>query len=145
MTNLAITTPDELTCANADIIADSMIAQLEERPIEAMVKIKFLTTVIDNIKSGLKERFKDEMFKAHKGKVALLGADIQYRAGYDEADYEKDPEYADLKARLDQRKQLLKTAYKSGKAVLDGDVVVAEVLPTGKIVADSVNISLRKQ
>lgn len=145
MDSLVLQTPDELTRSNADMVADSIIAKGYDNPIQAMVQVKYMTTIIDKVKDGLKERFKDEMFKAPGGKATAFGADIHYQNGYDEADYEQDAEYAELKAKLDQRKGLLKAAYKSGKPVLDGDVVIAEVLPTGKIVADKINISLRKQ
>lgn len=146
MEGLILQTPSELTKANAEVVADSIIAQGMENPVDMMVKIKYMTTIIDSVKDGIKERFKDEMFRQPGGRLTMHGADIVYQSGYDEADYEQDAEYCKLKEAFDARKALLKAAFKAKHPIVDestGETI--PVLPTGKITADKVNVSLRKQ
>lgn len=142
---LVVTDQTELSKASAELVADSIIAQAMENPVDAMVKIKYITTVCDKVKSGVKDKFKDVMFRQPQGKLTMFGADIQYQQGYDEPDYEQDAIYSDLKQKLDERKKLLKAAYKTTHQIVDeatGEVVPK--LPTGRIMDDKVNISLKK-
>lgn len=142
---LVVTDKTELSKPSAEILADSIIAQAQDNPVDAMVKIKYISTVCDRVKAGIKERFKDVMFCQPQGKLIMYGADIQYQQGYDEPDYDQDAIYSDLKRKLDERKKLLKAAYKTTHQIVDeGTGEVVPKLPTGRIMDDKVNISLKK-
>lgn len=77
---------------------------------------EYLTTFVKELKQHITE---DEYGKNYEVK----GASISFRNTGDRLDYDADPVYAELKAKLKDRQALLKTAYKSKEMIFDSEGV----------------------
>lgn len=139
---MQIQTTTDLSKSNAEMAAQQIAEN--SNPLETMVKVKYLETVLDTLKKLVKDGFMAEMDKHPKMKANLLEAEVSVANGYDEPDYEQDATYKQLADQLAARKELLKTAFKVKNQIITDDGEVIPVLPTGKIVADRIIVKLKK-
>jgi len=139
---MEIKTHTDISKTNAEQAAIKMAQDCN--PLETMVKIKYLETVLDALKKQIKDKLSNELGKYPKSKAGLLNAEVSMSAGYDEPDYEQDLTYKQLSEQLAARKELLKMAHKIKKEIVCEDGEVIPVLPTGKIVGDRIVVKLQK-
>ena len=139
---MEIKTHTDLSKTNAENAALQMAQDCN--PLETMVKIKYLETVLDALKKQIKDELSNEIAKYPKSKAGVLSAEISMSSGYDEPDYEQDLTYKQLSEQMAARKELLKMAHKIKKEIVCEDGEVIPVLPTGKIVGDRIIVKLQK-
>ena len=139
---MEIKTHTDLSKTNAEQAALQMAQDCN--PLETMVKIKYLETVLDALKKQIKDQLSNEIGKYPKNKAGVLNAEVSMSAGYDEPDYEQDLTYKQLSEQLAARKELLKMAHKIKKEIVCEDGEVIPVLTTGKIVGDRIVVKLQK-
>lgn len=76
------------------------------------------------------------------GKASLMGAKIAIASGITYYDYEQDSTYADLKRKLEARKDLLKVALKQDDPIIDGDSAEVPKVGIKRQNADSIKVTL---
>ena len=86
-------------------------------PLSALVKFKIMKELIDRADGLIKSYAIDEADK-YKKQGEYLGYKIDVRNTGDRLNYEDDPIYAEMKAVLKQREELLKLAYKQRGTML---------------------------
>jgi len=110
----------ELTCSSkefANMLLNNGDINLEEVYSQALRLKESLST----IEGVLKERLPQENFEA-------FGLKGTFRSGGDSLNYSDDPIYSELKKHLDDRAELLKTAYKTKQEFYDSDGICVPVV-----------------
>lgn len=88
-------------------------------PLEAHIKLKAIGKAIDAVLKQTEETVSEEASR-HPGKnFNAYGANVQIREGSVGPNCDQDPVYAQIKAQLKDREELLKLAFKqAGKSII---------------------------
>jgi hypothetical protein len=116
-------------------------------PQEAWAKAKFIKEVCTKVENETKEQAKDYFESLHANDRFIYGNEVTFRRGYDTLDYEQDPEYAQLMAKVKARKKMLDTIHKNKLAgIVNIDQESGEELtgvPVKSSVKDSIQLKLK--
>ena len=116
----------------------------EVNPIEAHIKLKAIVKALEATIKATEQTVADEASK-HGKTFRAFGAEITLKEGSLTPDFEEDEVYADLKAQLKDREEILKLAFRqAGKSAIF-DKVTGEQVPvcTAKATKASIAVSFR--
>ena len=97
------------------IYAANMISLVEEgevNPLEFHIKAKALSKALADVIAKTEELTREEAMKYSQKQFEAFGATIQLKEGADTPDLDIDPILRELKAKVKDREELLKQAYK---------------------------------
>lgn len=101
-------------------VAKEIIERAEKDPFEVLSNIVRLKEFVNALESEFK---KADVFEVLGGEVQKNGVKFQLRNTGDRLDYENDEVYKELKDKLKDREELLKTAWKSKDEIYDSEGV----------------------
>lgn len=132
MENLITIPRSNVSKADIQTFASTLIEQINEgqvNALEAHIKLKAMIKAIDAVIKATEEVVSDEAGK-HPGKsFDVFGANVQMKEGSVGPNCDTDPVYAQIKAQLKDREELLKLAFKqAGKAMIT-DPTTGEEIP----------------
>ena len=122
----------------------SRINEGEVNPIEAHIKLKAIVKACEVAIKATEQTVADEASK-HGKTFQAFGAEVSLKEGSLTPNYEEDPTYADLKAQLKEREEILKLAFRqAGKSAIF-DEVTGEQIPvcTAKGTKPSIAVTFR--
>ena len=126
LNNLQLVSKGEIS--DAAIKIQQMVYDGYLNPLAAMVKFKLVKELIDRADAMIKGFAIDEAMK-YKKEGEYMGYKIDVRNTGDRMNYEDDPIYSEMKAKLKQREELLKLAYKQkGTMVFDEQGIEVPVI-----------------
>jgi len=97
------------------IYAANMISLVEDgevNPLEFHIKAKALSKALADVIAKTEELTREEAMKYSQKQFEAFGATIQLKEGADTPDLDIDPILRELKAKVKDREELLKQAYK---------------------------------
>ncbi|NDG19240.1 MAG: hypothetical protein EB117_13335 [Betaproteobacteria bacterium] len=146
--------PTLITIPKADIckaeiaqIAQQLTDRINEgevNPIEAHIKLKAIVKALEVTIKATEQTVADEASK-HGKTFQAFGAEVTLKEGSLTPNYEEDAVYADLKAQLKEREEILKLAFRqAGKSAIF-DEVTGEQIPvcTAKGTKSSIAVSFK--
>lgn len=113
--------------------ANNLLEAGEVDKIEALAQLARISTMVNSTLEVVKKSFKDAE------KVEAFGITVQTVNGGSLPQYEEDEVYSDLKKKLKEREELLKTALKIDQTLYDDEGVEVPKV-SSKPKADSVQI-----
>jgi len=146
--------PTLITIPKADIckaeiaqIAQQLTDRINEgevNPVEAHIKLKAIVKALEVTIKATEQTVADEAAKYGKTFQAF-GAEITLKEGSLTPNYEEDPIYADLKAQLKAREELLKIAFRQAGKTAIYDESTGEQIPvcTAKGTKSSIAVSFK--
>jgi hypothetical protein len=116
----------------------------EVNPVEAHIKLKAIVKACEVAIKQTEQTVADEAAKYGKTFQAF-GAEITLKEGSLTPNYEEDPIYADLKAQLKAREELLKIAFRQAGKTAIYDESTGEQIPvcTAKGTKSSIAVSFK--
>jgi hypothetical protein len=116
----------------------------EVNPIEAHIKLKAIVKALEATIKATEQTVADEAGK-HGKTFSAFGAEITLKEGSLTPNYEEDEVYADLKAQLKAREELLKIAFRQVGKTAIFDESTGEQVPvcTAKATKASIAVSFR--
>ena len=137
--------------SKGEIIAHAKTMSDKIEPTEALTKYTLIKRLEDYTKA-LRLNLKQKAIEGYtmymgvnKGELKAGNDQITLTSGYQTLDYDKDPEYANLKLMLSRRKKELddakRTYDKHGTESTTTDGVVVPVVPVKGFVDDKLNVS----
>jgi hypothetical protein len=116
----------------------------EVNPIEAHIKLKAIVKALEATIKATEQTVADEASK-HGKTFRAFGAEITLKEGSLTPNYEEDEVYADLKAQMKAREELLKMAFRQVGKTAIFDESTGEQVPvcTAKATKASIAVSFR--
>jgi hypothetical protein len=146
--------PTLITIPKADI-CKAEIAQIaqqltdrindgEVNPVEAHIKLKAIVKALEATIKATEQTVADEASK-HGKTFRAFGAEITLKEGSLTPNYEEDEVYADIKAQLKDREEILKLAFRQAGKTAIFDKRTGEQVPvcTAKATKASIAVSFR--
>ena len=121
-----ISIPEVLTKEGIQLLSDALIAKVQagdENPLNVLVRLRFMSKVIDSAEGVIKELASEEASKLNKGGDSVAGADITFSEGRRTFDYSNDKEWTALKEKIKEREELLKGLKKEVADTETGEVM----------------------
>jgi hypothetical protein len=146
--------PTLITIPKADIckaeiaqIAQHLTDRINEgevNPVEAHIKLKAIVKALEVTIKATEQTVADEAFK-HGKTFQAFGAEVTIKEGSLTPNYEEDAVYADLKAQLKAREELLKIAFRQAGRTAIFDETTGEQIPvcTAKATKSSIAVSFQ--
>ena len=128
-------------------IAANLILRIEEgevNPIAAHVRLKAVVKALEQVLKSTEDIVRDEAEK-HGKTFSAFGAEITLKEGGLTPNYEEDEVYADLKAQMKAREELLKIAFRQAGKTAIFDESTGEQVPvcTAKATKASIAVSFK--
>jgi len=128
-------------------IAAGLILRIEEgevNPIAAHVRLKAVVKALEQVLKATEDIVRDEAEK-HGKTFSAFGAEITLKEGSLTPNYEEDEVYADLKAQMKAREELLKIAFRQAGKTAIFDESTGEQVPvcTAKATKASIAVSFK--
>ena len=116
----------------------------EVNPIEAHIKLKAIVKALEATIKATEQTVADEASK-HGKTFSAFGAEITLKEGSLTPNYEEDEVYADLKAHMKAREELLKIAFRQNGKTAIFDESTGEHVPvcSAKATKASIAVSFR--
>jgi hypothetical protein len=146
--------PTLITIPKADIckaeiaqIAQQLTNRINEgevNPVEAHIKLKAIVKALEVTIKATEQTVAEEAEK-HGKTFQAFGAEVTLKEGSFTPNYEEDAVYADLKAQLKAREELLKIAFRQAGRTAIFDETTGEQIPvcTAKATKSSIAVSFR--
>ena len=100
----------------------------EVNPVEAHIKLKAIVKALEATIKATEHTVADEASK-HGKTFSAFGAEITLKEGSLTPNYDEDPIYADLKAQMKAREELLKMAFRNAGKATVYDESTGEAVP----------------
>jgi len=149
-----MTYPTLITIPKADIckaeiaqIAQQLTDRINEgefNPVEAHIKLKAIVKALEVTIKATEQTVADEASKYGKTFFAF-GAEITLKEGSLTPNYDEDPIYADLKAQMKAREELLKIAFRQAGKTAIFEELTGEQVPvcTAKATKPSIAVTFK--
>ena len=147
MNHLVTIPKSDISKADIADIAAGLILRIEEgevNPIAAHVRLKAVVKALEQVLKATEDIVRDEAEK-HGKTFSAFGAEITLKEGSLTPNYEEDEVYADLKAQMKAREELLKIAFRQAGKTAIFDESTGEQVPvcTAKATKASIAVSFR--
>ena len=148
--SIASITQDQIpTKTEMDELANFIIHQVMDGDylaIDVHMRCKAITRILETIIAETELAVIDEITtRGHNNELEFSTATAKLREGFHTPNYESDPMYCGLKAKVKEREELLKLAFKNPSVQItdtDGGEIVPVVPP--KITKQSIAITFKK-
>jgi hypothetical protein len=131
--------------ADIALLTTNLVDRINEghiNALEAHVKIKAIQKALESVLKQTEEVVADEAYK-HPGKsFDVYGANVQIREGSIGPNCDQDTVYAELKAQLKDREELLKLAFKQAGKSMIVDPNTGEEIPVCEAKATKSSIAI---
>ena len=148
MTQELVTIPkSDISKAEIADIANALTLRIlegEVNPVAAHVRLKAVIKAVEQVLKATEQTVADEASK-HGKTFQAFGAEITLKEGSLTPNYEEDQVYADLKAQLKAREELLKMAFRQAGKTAIFDESTGEQVPvcTAKATKASIAVSFK--
>ena len=112
----------EQALAQTQNVIDTLVTAVMDGELEALIPYAVfdkMEKLVKEAKGKVETYAQDEALKYPSKSFELSGVSYTVKEGYAQMDYESDPIYADLKAKLDARKKQLDLVTKTGTTIYD--------------------------
>lgn len=148
--SIASVTQDQIpTKTEMDELANSITQQVMDGhylAIDVHMRCKAIMKILETILADTEQAVIEEIItRGHNNELEFSTATAKLREGFNTPNYESDPMYCELKAKVKEREELLKLAFKNPSVQItdtDGGEIVP-VLPP-KITKQSIAITFKK-
>lgn len=126
----------------------TIVAAVKEGDVDALKAYASFKGIANTLKDATPELEKEAMAEASKyaGRTfSANGVEFSFRNGSQTLDYGKDPVWLDLKEKMDERQELLKTAFKQKGAFYDEEGIEIPRVPVKSYTKDSLSVSFKKK
>ena len=131
MLDLIQLTSGQLSKQSLDQWSEAMVGLINEgelNPLEAHAKAKAIVAALTTVIKATEDLARDEASKYSAKTFEAFGAQVTLKDGAITPDYKEDSVWVELKAKVKEREDLLKTAFKSKDAEII-DTNTGEVVP----------------
>lgn len=138
-----IVIPEVLTKEGITTLQNNLIEKVregEENPLHVLVKLRFMSKVIEGAEAEIKKIATEEASKLNKGGDTVSGAEVTFSEGRRTFDYSNDSVWCELKEKIKEREEMLKGLKKE---VADTDTGEIMAPPITKYSAEIITVKFK--